>query len=238
MNSTKPTFNIIITGANQGMGLGYVKTYLKRENTIVVATCRNPEKANDLITLKKTYSNLKILALDISSDLSVYNFKTEFEKLNLPYFDLLILNAGVFSFDIEQFDNNSGEQMNWMFNINAVGNYRVFNALKTKLKNDKELSKVIFVSSKHGTFKSCESSKYLGYKMCRAANNMLAKVISEEFHVLAVSIHPGLVKTKMSGFTGDFTVDEAVAQLVKVYDQLGVDKNGKFLWFDGSVKDY
>ena len=211
---------------------------MQRKSTIVIATCRSPDKAESLHILSKESDNLHILKLDISSDQSVQNFETKYNQLQLPAFELLILNAGVFSFEIKEFANNTSENLNWMYNINSVGNFRVFNALKNKIKKDPQRSKVIFVSSKYGSFNSNDSSQFLGYKMCRAANNMLAKVVAEEFPVLAVSIHPGLVQTKMSGFTGDFTVDEAVKQLVKVYDELDSSRNGKFLWFDGSVKEY
>jgi NAD(P)-dependent dehydrogenase (short-subunit alcohol dehydrogenase family) len=43
---------VLITGANRGIGLGFVREYLKRDYN-VIATCRNPESAFALIDLNK-----------------------------------------------------------------------------------------------------------------------------------------------------------------------------------------
>ncbi|KAK2777677.1 hypothetical protein FQN53_002128, partial [Emmonsiellopsis sp. PD_33] len=39
--TTPPTTTYAITGANRGLGLGLVKTYLSRPNTSVIAIVRN-----------------------------------------------------------------------------------------------------------------------------------------------------------------------------------------------------
>ncbi|MEY8717103.1 SDR family NAD(P)-dependent oxidoreductase [Francisella philomiragia] len=51
--------NILITGANRGIGLGFVEHYLTK-NCNVIATCRDPAKANDLKELSKKYQKFSI----------------------------------------------------------------------------------------------------------------------------------------------------------------------------------
>ena len=57
--------SILITGTNRGIGLEFVKHYLKN-NEKVIATCRNRNSAKDLLELKNTTSNLSLLELDVS----------------------------------------------------------------------------------------------------------------------------------------------------------------------------
>ena len=59
---------VIITGSNRGIGLGWVKHYLNAGDS-VVATCRTPVEATDLIALKEEYGNkLLIEQLDLSNE--------------------------------------------------------------------------------------------------------------------------------------------------------------------------
>lgn len=237
MENSDPRKVVIITGPNQGMGLGYVQHYVTQPETFVVATCRKPQDSQELKDLATENSNMAVLALDISTDESVAAFKVEYDALKLPPFDLLILNAGVFWFEIRHFENNSSELLNKMYNINAVGNYRVFNALKDRIRTGARKSRVVFVSSKHGLF-SKDLNIFLGCKMSRAANNMLAKVVANDFDLHAIAVHPGLVRTKLANFKGELEVHEVIPMLVKLYDEIDESKNGKFFWYDGTQKDY
>ena len=59
---------VIVTGSNRGIGLGWVKHYLDAGDS-VVATCRTPAEATDLIALKEEYGNkLLIEQLDMSNE--------------------------------------------------------------------------------------------------------------------------------------------------------------------------
>ncbi|MCH7631399.1 MAG: SDR family NAD(P)-dependent oxidoreductase, partial [Proteobacteria bacterium] len=54
--------SVLITGANRGIGLGFTRAYLKK-GWEVIATCRNPEKANEL---KGLSGNIEIHSLDVT----------------------------------------------------------------------------------------------------------------------------------------------------------------------------
>ena len=59
----------------------------------VIATCRNPDKAKDLIEIAKKFSDeLSIEKLDVSKSDQVEALKRKLDKSPI---DLLILNAGV-----------------------------------------------------------------------------------------------------------------------------------------------
>ena len=181
---------------------------------------------------------IRIVQCDNICDKSVRSFAEQIEKLGFTYFDLLIINAGLFCFNIKNFDQNSSARMMELYNINAVGPYRVFNNLIKFLRKTDHKSKVIFVSSRAGSFGVMKNAVYTGYKMSRAALNMLARDVSVTFRVLAVSIHPGLINTNNMLTEWDFTAEQAVINLTKTFQELDESKNGKFLWYDGTVKPY
>ena len=83
------TNTVLVTGCNRGIGLEFVKQYLLL-NWKVIATCRNPEKADDLIDLSIDYPHLLLHPLDITKESSVNALAGEIGDLPI---DMLINNA-------------------------------------------------------------------------------------------------------------------------------------------------
>uniref|UniRef100_A0A914PAU2 Uncharacterized protein n=1 Tax=Panagrolaimus davidi TaxID=227884 RepID=A0A914PAU2_9BILA len=90
--------NILVTGANRGIGFSFVK-HLCLLNTVerVFAGCRSPENATDLIKLQKTNSKIKIIKLDIQNDLCIQLAAEQisYEIGENEGINCLINNAGV-----------------------------------------------------------------------------------------------------------------------------------------------
>ena len=69
---TDNTAVYIVTGGNRGLGLEHVKQFLEKTNAKVVATARQPSKADELNTLSKKYANrLSVVELDTGSETSI-----------------------------------------------------------------------------------------------------------------------------------------------------------------------
>ena len=75
---------ILITGANRGLGLEFVRQYIAA-NWRVIATCRNPELAQDL---KEIRGEKEIFPMDVSDFKSVEKISA---LLRLPLQSLLLL---------------------------------------------------------------------------------------------------------------------------------------------------
>ncbi|KAF6166163.1 hypothetical protein GIB67_023873 [Kingdonia uniflora] len=63
----------MVQGASRGIGLEFVKQLLRNsEKEHVVATCRNPNEAADLLDLKKKFpARLNILQLDVTNESTI-----------------------------------------------------------------------------------------------------------------------------------------------------------------------
>ena len=107
---------VLITGANRGIGLEFVKHYLGRGER-VVATYRDKLSSKELIQMNEDHDSLETLNLDVSSDKSLNDFPNQ---LGDQPIDIFINNAGVFGPRNSTFNNV--DEKNWIpaLRINAI----------------------------------------------------------------------------------------------------------------------
>jgi len=219
--------NIFVTGANRGIGLEFVRQLTTRGET-VLASCRHPEKANDL---KSLLSEGWIIPIDVTiQDSIVQGAKVVRKKFNR--IDLLINNAGVMG------ERGNPDIPDWdilmsTFLTNAAGPVFVTKYLKTLLKKG---SKVVNISTLMGSIEDNSSGGYYAYRMSKAALNMASKNLNHELGVMGVTVltfHPGWVRTDMGGSGANLSVETSVSEMLNVIESSGPEKSGTFLRFDG-----
>ena len=82
--------NVLVTGANRGLGLGFVKNYLGK-NVNVVSTTRDIKGSKELLALKENFPDtLEIFELDlivylINPIFSNFNSREKFESFILGF---------------------------------------------------------------------------------------------------------------------------------------------------------
>ena len=60
---------VLKTGVSRGLGLEYVKRLLMSDSLeILIATCRNPDSADELQAISRLNPIVKIVKLDVESD--------------------------------------------------------------------------------------------------------------------------------------------------------------------------
>ena len=57
-------------------------------------------------------------------------------------------------------------------------------------------------------------------------------------NILAVSVHPGWVKTDLGGTKAPLSVEESTNKMFELFHQLNDKHNGAFLQFDGKLLNY
>ena len=225
--------NILITGANRGIGYGLTKQYLE-SGDLVFATCRNPAKAETLQALKMVYpEQLTVVPLDVGCDQSVAAALTAVST-HTTHLDILINNAGInFAQTFNQF---VAADMLQTFNVNTVGTMRVTTTFVDLLRHG-EQPKLINMTSQLGSLtKRLEGWGHYGYNSSKAAINMLTRYLAfdlAEAGITTISMHPGWVKTDMGGEGAQTAVSTSVAGIINVVRQLTHEDSGKFFTYLG-----
>lgn len=233
-NSSKKT--VLITGANRGIGLSFIKSYLKR-GWKVIGTARNPSDAHALQNLLTSAGseNLKILPLDVSDENSINQLPELIKGVKL---NLLINNAGVYINDgkIPEDKLNSNSILN-QFKVNSLGPLLISTLLLPNLELGSP-SKIVNITSRLGSIGDNSSGNSYGYRASKAALNMFTKTLHLDFttsgkHIAVLALHPGYVQTDMSDQKGDISPDEAVERMISRIDELYLSNSGRFLHRDG-----
>ena len=81
---------ILITGTNRGIGLELVKQYAEK-GWDVIATARNPDKADELQALAKKHKKVVVEKLDVSDVKAIETLAAKYKGKPV---DILINNAG------------------------------------------------------------------------------------------------------------------------------------------------
>ncbi|MBE7382201.1 MAG: SDR family oxidoreductase [Leptolyngbya sp. SIO1E4] len=214
----------LVTGANRGIGYEYCRQ-LQQRGDEVIAVCRSPSE--DLQAL-----GVRVEAgVDITSDRAVAELAAKLEGVSIG---VLINNSGILErVSLETLDFDSIRRQ---FEVNAIGPLRLTKAL---LPNLKAGSKVIMMTSRMGSIEDNTSGNSYGYRMSKVALSMAGKSLSHDLRPreIAVAIlHPGLVSTRMTGFTPNgITPEVSVKGLLARIDALNLENSGTFWHSNGEV---
>ncbi|MEQ1514436.1 MAG: SDR family oxidoreductase [Lysobacteraceae bacterium] len=229
----------LVTGANRGIGLAFVR-YLLARGDRVVATCRHPGKATALNTLAGEYpGRLHVLPLDVADAKSRTELVRELplvygDDVEKPVIDLLINNAGVLHSG-ERFGSLSAAHLEDSFRTNASGPLLLTESLAPMLADG---GTVANLSSQLGSIANTTRFGTPSYNISKAAQNMATVLLAHalrERGIKVVALHPGWVQTDMGGDGAQISVDDSVVGLLRVIGGLSADDSGRFLDWRGEA---
>jgi NAD(P)-dependent dehydrogenase (short-subunit alcohol dehydrogenase family) len=192
---------VVITGANRGIGLELARQYSQRGDD-VVAACRT--SSDDLTKLGVEV----VEGIDVADDGAVARLTESLEGRTI---DVLVNSAGILS--DENLDDLSFDRIRKQYEVNSIGPLRVTAALRANLA---EGSKVAIVTSRMGSIEDNTSGGRYGYRMSKAAVNMAGRSLANDLKGAGVAVailHPGFVRTDMTGHQGLVDPPESAAGL-------------------------
>jgi NAD(P)-dependent dehydrogenase (short-subunit alcohol dehydrogenase family) len=169
-----------------------------------------------------------IEGVDVVDDDSVARLATTLAERRI---DVLVNNAGVLS--DESLAELDFDRMRRQFEINSLGPLRVTAALRASLGPG---SKVAIVTSRMGSIEDNTSGGRYGYRMSKAAVNMAGRSLANDLRdsgVAVVILHPGFVRTDMTGHQGLVDPSESAAGLIARIDELTLESTGSFRHANG-----
>ncbi len=214
----------LVTGSNRGIGLEFCRQLHNRGNQ-VIATCRvSSSELDDLGVRVET-------GVDVSSGESVVKLKNKLNGINI---DVLIQNAGIAeSNSLSTLDPASIIRQ---FEVNALSPLCF---TKTFLSNMKSGSKIVLMTSRMGSIEDNTSGGSYGYRMSKVSLCMAGKSLSIDLKEQGISVailHPGLVSTRMTGFTSNgISAQLSVKGLIERIDSLSLYNSGTFWHSNGDV---
>jgi len=212
----------LITGANGGIGTQLCQQ-LQNRGENVIAVCRHSSNALDRLGVRVEKG------IDITQDDAV---ATLMQRLEGTSIDILINNAGVM--EINSLDNLDFDSLRRQYEVNTLGTLRVTKALLDRLHAG---SKIVIITSRMGSIGDNTSGGYYGYRMSKAAVSMAGKSLAEDLKSRQIPVgilHPGLVSTKMTDYTG-IPPEQAAKGLIERIDQLDMSNTGTFWHANGEV---
>jgi NAD(P)-dependent dehydrogenase (short-subunit alcohol dehydrogenase family) len=222
-------YTVLITGAKRGIGLEFAKQYAE-DGWKVLACCRDPVDAPDLLALAQKNVNIQVVTLDVMNFKQVEQVADTFQHTPI---DVLINNAGIYP--DSRFGDVDMDEWSTAFKINCMAPLKLAEAFQANLAKS-QLKKLATLSSKMGSIDDNTSGGSYIYRSTKTAVNMVMKSLSIDLApagISVVTLHPGWVLTDMGGPNALINVQTSVSGLRNVINKLSLVNTGKFIAYDG-----
>ncbi|MGB0564212.1 MAG: SDR family NAD(P)-dependent oxidoreductase [Spirulinaceae cyanobacterium] len=240
--------HILVVGASQGIGLGFVRQFLANPHIAhIYATYRRPETAAGLFALQ-TDRRLTCLNLDITDEKQIIQLMQQIQQQTQQLHGLIncvgLLHGGELQPEKSLRQLNAAN-LGQYFQINSIGAVLLAKQALPLFQHD-EPSVLATLSAKIGSIGDNHLGGWYGYRASKAALNMLMRTAAIEYqrkrtHTIIALLHPGTTDTQLSQpFQRNvpegklFPVERTVRQLLDVIEQLTPADSGEFFNWDGT----
>lgn len=189
--------NLLITGANRGLGLALVDHALSKGDT-VIATAR---KMSPSLTERQAEhpDQLHVLQFDVTDEDAIIKEKEKLAE-KISTIDVIINNAAILNGRDQSIEDLSFEDCLLAFDINTLGPARIIKHFLPLLKKGAQKS-IINVSSEAGSLTNAYPGDY-PYGLSKVSLNMLTEKLDRELkedQINVLAVHPGWMHTDMGG---------------------------------------
>ena len=229
----------LITGANRGIGLEFTKQYLQK-GWKVIATCRNPDRADELNNLKKNYpDHLSIMQLDVVDHNRIDELALQLRGTPI---DVLLNNAGISGGSSNQiFGTMDYTVYEDVLAVNTIGPMKMAEAFYPHVKAS-QLKKIITVSSSEGSIDNASKrgARLFFYRSSKTALNMLMVNLALQLKSRGIAVgmvNPGATDTDfMTGLPFPMRPPEvAVADMIRNIENITVDNTAAYVNYNGKT---
>jgi len=233
---------ILITGANRGLGLEFVRQYAT-DGWDVLATSRQPEKSAELRQYAAQHPAVLVHRLDVTDDESVQDLA---DKLDGKPIDILLHSSGIYPREGQQIGKIDYEGWREALETNLFGVMRVTEALLENIAASQR-KLVAAISTSLSSLRGVQGGSVAQagtsyqYRTSKTALNMAFSILAKELEPRGISVvllDPGWVKTDMGGTHAPLSAQESIAGMRTVLAGNPMELSGKFLGHDGAVRPW
>jgi NAD(P)-dependent dehydrogenase (short-subunit alcohol dehydrogenase family) len=213
----------LVTGANRGIGLALARRLAARGDR-VIGVCRHASAELRAVAAQVEEG------VEVTSEEALANLAARLGDVAL---DLLVVNAGILRAD--GFDSVNLAEVRAQLEVNAVAPLATVLALRKSLRRG---TKIAAITSRMGSIGDNGSGGYYGYRMSKAALNAMAVSLAKDLAPAGIAVailHPGFVRTEMTGQQGGVEPDESARQLIERIDALTLESSGTFWHANGQT---
>ena len=218
--------NILITGANSGIGLALTKKLLKLDNN-VLAIYR--ESFENLSNIKD--NNLTIAKYDLREINKSENFENKIKETSI---DLILNCAGVFgpSFEDQQIERLDFKKFNEIFMVNSISILKIIQIILNNRLPNKNIEILVNISSDAGSIELNNQGNAYIYRTSKTALNSITKNMSldlmSRFKTVVFALDPGNVQSGMNP-GGILKADVCADLIINLLSSNVQSLNGKFV---------
>lgn len=241
---------VLITGANQGIGLEFAKEYAARGWT-VIATHRRTTTPESLATLAAKYPKVRIERMDVTDAAQIQALGAKLKGVPI---DILLSNAGLVRTDpLDKPGGNTNQIFGTLdfkllddfIHTNVAGPLMISQTFINNVKASRQ-KKIVAISSAAASVtvppfmpNGSPVPDHYWYRISKAALNSAMRLLSATVKpdgVTVVMFHPGGVQVESFGnfhAPGFVPPQEAVGKMIKTIDGLTIKDTGRFMDNDG-----
>ncbi len=237
---------VLITGSDRGIGFALTQEFASR-GWKIIATCRDPGRANQLQEFAAGHHEVTIEALDVADDAAIDALAAKYAGRPI---DVLVNNAGIVgdanAQHVGTFNATGFEQV---MRVNSYAPLRLSQALLENVAASRQ-KKIVAISSGAGSLWHAQDARgYYYYDMSKSALNMGMRVLQNDVRdrgILIGIVSPGPVDTDMQReyraamakantplTTPVLSPADSARALVTYIETLSVDKAGRFYSYNG-----
>ncbi len=245
-----PAGTVLITGANQGIGLEFAKQYAARGWT-VIATHRRASTPVELARLAEKHLQVRIESMDVTEAAQIEALGAKLKGVPI---DVLLHNAGLVR--TEPLDRPAGNAnqifgtldyalLDDFIRTNVAGPLKITETFIENVKASRQ-KKIVAISSAAGSVSvppfmpnGAPLPDHYWYRISKAALNSAMRLLSAQFQddgVTVVMFHPGGVQVESFGnlkVPGLVSPQEAIGNMIRTIDGLSAKDSGRFIDNDG-----
>jgi len=218
---------ILITGANRGLGLEFVRAYA-RAGWHVIAACRDPGDAADL---KKVEGRVDVHRLEVTDHTGIEAMARTLEGTPI---DVLMNNAGVIGPKRQSFGEIDYRGWTDTLAVNTLAPLKMCESFADHVARS-ERRVMAAITSQMGSLAD-GGSGYYAYRSSKAALNMAFRSMAGDLQargIIVAVFHPGWARTRMGGRTASVEPADSVAGIRKIIDRLTPADSGSFFHYEG-----